>query len=249
MANCGKRRWFGGLCLCLAALGAGCSGEQKPVPTSAGGSAGTVTVQPEKTPAVQPPKRDSAATDSPPGDVGGPAAAPAVPPSIPKVFLTADQQKTSRVRVGDRLPEATLADLSGKTLSLRGLLGKRVTVLVLFHAGGMVDSMRSKELLQDLDRDVVAAQGKKGAAVIAIDVRDSPETVKVLVQEAQVGYPVLMDPDGAYFAKLATGVLPRIYALDPVGKVLWFDLEYSTTTRYSLKQTILSVLGEAAQGF
>jgi rhodanese-related sulfurtransferase len=104
-------------------------------------------------------------------------------------------------------------------------------------------------LLQDLDRDVLAAQGKKGAAVIAIDVRDPPETLKSLVQDARVGYPVLMDPDGAYFAKLATGVLPRIYALDPAGKVLWFDLEYSTTTRYNLKQTIFSVLGEAAQGF
>ena len=248
MANCGKRRWIGGLCLLLAALGAGCSGEQKPAPTGASQLTGTVTAQPEKPPVV-PRQEDSAATDSQPGDAAGPAAAPAAPPSIPKVYLTEGQQKTSRIRVGDRLPEATLADLSGKTFSLRGLLGKRVTVLVLFHAGGIVDSMRSKELLQDLDRDVLAAQGKKGAAVIAIDVRDPPETVKSLVHDARVGYPVLMDPDGAYFAKLATGVLPRIYALDPAGKVLWFDLEYSTTTRHSLKQTILSVLGEAAPGF
>jgi hypothetical protein len=82
-----------------------------------------------------------------------------------------------------------------------------------------------------------------------VDVRDPLEKVKGLVQEARVSYPVLLDADGAYFAKLAAGVLPRIYALDPGGKVVWFDLEYSTTTRYSLKQTILSVLGESPQGF
>ena len=140
-------------------------------------------------------------------------------------------------------------DLSGKSLSIRGQFGKKLTVLVLFHAGGVVESMRSKELLGDLDRDILAAYGKKGVAVIAVDVRDRPEAVKSLVQEAPVGYPLLLDPEGAYFAKLATGVLPRLYVLDPAGKVLWFDLEYSTTTRHSLKQTILSVLGESAEGF
>ena len=163
--------------------------------------------------------------------------------------MTEEQRKSSLLRVADLLPDATLANLSGKTLSIRGQFGKHLTVLVFFHAGGVVGSMRSKELLQDLDRDVVAAQGKKGVAVIAVDVRDPPETVKDLVQEARVSYPVLLDSDGVYFAKVATGVFPRIYALDPEGKVLWFDLEYSTTTRYSLKQTILSVLGESPQGF
>ena len=167
----------------------------------------------------------------------------------PQGLLDGGTAKSSLLRVADLLPDATLANLSGKTLSIRGQFGKHLTVLVFFHAGGVVGSMRSKELLQDLDRDVVAAQGKKGVAVIAVDVRDPPETVKDLVQEARVSYPVLLDSDGVYFAKVATGVFPRIYALDPEGKVLWFDLEYSTTTRYSLKQTILSVLGESPQGF
>jgi hypothetical protein len=57
-----------------------------------------------------------------------------------------------------------------------------------------------------------------------------------------------MDFDGAYFAKVATGTLPRIYVLDSHGKVLWFDLGYSTSTRDKLKQTIRSVFGETRQG-
>ncbi len=249
MANRGKPRWIGSLCVCLAALCIGCSGGQKPAPAGAGESAGSVAGQSEKPPSEKPRSGQEAAVDSPPAATGGPAAAPASPPSIPKVYLTEEQRKSSRIRVGDLLPGAALADLSGKTRSIRGQFGKRLTVLVFFHAGGMVDNMRSKELLQDLDRDVIAAHGKQGVAVIAVDVRDPPETVKSLVQEAQASYPVLLDTDGAYFARLAAGVFPRIYVLDPEGKVLWFDLEYSTTTRHSLKQTILAVLGESLQGF
>jgi peroxiredoxin len=244
MANRGKQRWIGGLCVCLAALYAGCTGGQKSTPSDAGKAAG----QSEKPPSGQA-RSEQEAADSQPAGAGAPAAAPAAPPSIPKVYLTEEQQKSSLVRVGDLLPEAALPDLSGKTRSIRGQFGKQLTVLVFFHAGGVVGSMRSKELLQDLDRDVIAAHGKKGVAVIAVDVRDPPETVKSLIQEAQTRYPVLLDAEGAYFARVASGALPRICALDPGGKVLWFDLEYSTTTRYSLKQTILSVLGESPQGF
>jgi peroxiredoxin len=257
MAGRDRLRGIGGWCVCLvvgiSALVAGCSRQQEPAPASSGAAAGKVPNWPEKPPlekssSKEPGKEPTTAQSQAPASPNL-AATPAPPPSIPKVYLTEEQQKSSRLRVGDSLLEARLTDLSGKTRSLRGEFGKHLTVLVFFHAGGVVDSMRSKELLQDLDRDVIAAHGKKGVAVIAVDVRDPPETVKGLVQEAQVSYPVLLDTNGACFALVATGVLPRIYALDPEGKVLWFDLEYSTTTRHSLKQTILSVLGELPQGF
>jgi peroxiredoxin len=257
MAGRDRLRGIGGWCVCLvvgiSALVAGCSRQQEPAPASSGAAAGKVPNWPEKPPlekssSKEPGKEPTTAQSQAPASPN-PTAAPAPPPSIPKVYLTEEQRKNSHVGVGDLLPDAALPDLSGKPLSIRGQFGKRLTVLVLFHAGGMVDNMRSKELLQDLDRDVIAAHGKKGVAVIAVDVQDPPEKVKSLVQEAQVGFPVLLDAEGAYFAKLAAGALPRIYALDPVGKVLWFDLEYSNTTRSSLKQTILSVLGESPQGF
>jgi peroxiredoxin len=245
MANGGIGRWIGGLCVGLAALCVGCSGGQKASPGGPGQSAG----QAGTPSSAQPGSKPTTADDSQPAAGEAPAPAPAAPPSIPKVYLTEEQRKSSRVGVGDSIPDASLADLAGQTRSVRGLFGKRLTVLVFFHAGGLVDRMRSKELLQDLDRDVVAAHGKQGMTVVAVDVGDSLEKVKDLAGDAHVGYPVLLDADGAYFAKLASGGFPRIYALDPTGKVLWFDLEYSTTTRYSLKQTLLSVLGESSQGF
>jgi hypothetical protein len=49
---------------------------------------------------------------------------------------------------------------------------------------------------------------------------------------------VLSDKDGAAHKQVATSKLPRSYLLDPSGKILWFDLEYSPTTRRDLAQAI-----------
>ena len=57
-------------------------------------------------------------------------------------------------------------------------------------------------------------------------------------EEADVTFPSLLDPGGAYFAAVATERLPRIYLLDADGKILWFDMEYTETTRGALKQAI-----------
>ena len=86
MANRGKQRGIGSLCVCLAALCVGCSGGQTPAPAGAGKSMETVAGQPKKPPSEQPGREQTAPVDSQPGEAGGPAAAPASPPSIPKVF-------------------------------------------------------------------------------------------------------------------------------------------------------------------
>jgi hypothetical protein len=39
--------------------------------------------------------------------------------------------------------------------------------------------------------------------------------------------------------------LPRTYLLDSSGKILWFDLEYSRSTRRELNQAIRYVLKSA----
>jgi len=56
--------------------------------------------------------------------------------------------------------------------------------------------------------------------------------------------PIFLDPGGTYFAQVATEKPPRLYLLDGQGKILWFDLEYSETTRQQLGQAIQVVLGE-----
>ncbi len=92
--------------------------------------------------------------------------------------------------------------------------------------------------------DVAQSLAGKGAAVIGVAVRQSPEAARKALADAGAKYPNLLDADGAYFAKVARDRLPRVYVLDAEGKVLWLDIEYSSTTQRQLL-TALGVVLEA----
>jgi hypothetical protein len=62
--------------------------------------------------------------------------------------------------------------------------------------------------------------------------------VKQVVQQAGAGFPILLDADGAYFARVATDKAPRTYLIDAQGQILWFDVEYSRGTRRDLLAAI-----------
>ena len=68
------------------------------------------------------------------------------------------------------------------------------------------------------------------------------DDVKTAIETAKPPYPQLIDAEGAAFDQVATSKLPRVYLLDPSGKILWFDIEYGTATRRDLEQAIRAVL-------
>jgi hypothetical protein len=80
--------------------------------------------------------------------------------------------------------------------------------------------------------------------VIGISVKDPANAARKAVEEAGAKYVNLLDPEGDYYAKVATDRIPRVYLLDPAGKVLWFDIEYSPSTQRDLERAIRFVLGE-----
>jgi peroxiredoxin len=104
--------------------------------------------------------------------------------------------------------------------------------------------MYATQALEYLQLDVPKPFGEKGVAVVGISVKDSPEAARKAVEQAGVKYVNLLDPQGTYFAKVATEKIPRVYLLDASGKVLWLDIEYSTSTRRDLERAIKIVLGE-----
>ena len=84
----------------------------------------------------------------------------------------------------------------------------------------------------------------EGLRVVAVNEGDTAESVKSLVEKAAATFPCLLDPDGALFDQVATEKLPRVYLLDAEGTILWFDLEFSRTTRDKLLQAIQFALDE-----
>lgn len=161
-------------------------------------------------------------------------------PKFPVVKMPASLEGTCLVKVGGSIPEAELANLEGKQVALRSLFGKKLTVLLFWQS----ENLYATQALELLELDVAKPFAEKGVRVVGISVKDSPEAARKAVQEPGVKYPNLVDPKGEFFAKVATEKIPRVYLLDPSGKVLWLDIEYSSSTRRDLEQAIKLTLGE-----
>jgi hypothetical protein len=91
--------------------------------------------------------------------------------------------------------------------------------------------------------DVIEPFKESGVAVAGIGVSESAESVAAALEQAGAAFPNLLDADGKAFAMVGSERLPRTYLLDPQGKVLWFDIEYSLSTRRELHQALRSVTG------
>lgn len=168
-----------------------------------------------------------------------PAPEPPPAPKMPEVKLPEALAQTCRLNVGDVMPNQDLTGLDGKKVELYSLLGKRLTVVLFWQA----DNLYSTQALEYLEGDVIKPFAEQGVRVIGISVKDSPDAARKAVQEAGAKYPNLLDPKGEYFAAVATDRIPRVYLLDPAGKILWFDIEYSPSTQRDLARAIRFVLG------
>jgi len=169
---------------------------------------------------------------------------PPPPPTIPVVKMTSKLAATCLVKVGDLLPEASLPDLDGKRQSLHELLGERLSVVCFWSSSHPY----ALEELQDLEIDVAGPYANEGVQVVSINVGDTAEVARKNLPAAGAKFRNLLDPDRAYFGKVATDKLPRTYLLDASGKILWLDTEYSRSTRRDLLQGIQVALGEAGEG-
>lgn len=167
------------------------------------------------------------------------------PTTIPEVKLSEALRATCKIGVGDPLPEATLPAADGKNVSISDLRGEAATV-VLFWTAGETDTSKkiAASIVADIQADAVSAYGAQTVNAVAINQRDSAETVAEILTQAKVGFPILMDPSGDYFSQVATERLPRIYVLDHDGKIAWFDVDYSETTRRILKDVLRVIAGD-----
>ncbi len=159
---------------------------------------------------------------------------PASQSAIPQVLLSGDHAKLCKVKVGDTLSDIRLPRLGGVTTDLTSLLGKQATVVLFWHP----DRWMARTALIDMQRDIVAQFEAAQVAVVGIAVGQSQGSTQASLNKAQASFPQLLDTDGQAFAAVGTVALPRLYVLDPAGKIVWFDIEYSEGTRRELWQTL-----------
>lgn len=162
------------------------------------------------------------------------------PAKMPAVALSKGHEALCKVKVGDQMPDISLPQLGGEATKLSSLLGDKATVVVFWRG----DRRMAREQLADLGPDVIEPFGKSGVTVVGVAV-DAPEAdVQAALKAAQVDFTNLLDADGKVFAEVGSEKLPRTYLLDPQGKVLWFDIEYSLGTRRELHEALRTVAGD-----
>jgi len=230
--------WMGAVAACLAAMCLGCQpgGTEKPQKWAAQGGAGAGN---QGTP------KGGATGEKSSGKAVASVQEPPPPPTIPNVRLSEALLATCLVRVGDTMPDADLPDFAGNVVALRSLSGQKLTV-VCFWAGG--NSKHNEQsaivLLEDLEKEIFEPCAAKGVQVIGVNEKEMAQTAGPLVSQAGAKFPNLLDAQGALLSKVATEKIPRIYLLDTAGKILWFDVEYSRSTRRELLQAVRVALGE-----
>lgn len=170
-----------------------------------------------------------------------------VPQTIPSVKMDTARRATFRVWIGQQLPAGQFLALQGQSVSLEDLRGEALTVLVFWNS----KTLSGLQQLQDLAKDLLPKYQDKGIQVLAINVGEQASEVPKALPPAASSLPVLLDPQGKYFAEIAQPasqaqieLLPRTYVVDSQGKVLWLDIGYSDTTLRNIETCIQVVLGK-----
>ena len=174
-----------------------------------------------------------------------------VKPVMPEVMLPDVFAKKCLVKVNDTMPDVVLNSLENQPVSLNKLMGDKKLTVVCFwkinppRAPG--EPSYANDELRNLQTFIAEPYASEGVQVVAINEADpADEAAKEFYKEKKT-YPCLLDPRGEYFAKVATEGVPRVYLLDSTGKILWFDVEFSTkltSTRRDLEQAIRFKLEE-----
>lgn len=218
----------------LAGFSIGCQREQ-----------GQKTEEPGPTPtldgaaldsAARSPKENTAPSMAPHARIAPTSASTSI--SVPDVKLSEGQADLCKVNVKDKMPPMLLPDLKGKMVDLSSLYGKHLTV-VCFWKG---DLAFARSELADLGPDVVEPYGDQGVNVVGVAVGEAPDSAALYAKEAGFSSPTLLDKEGSAFALVGAEKLPRTYLLDADGTIIWFDIEYSRSTRRDLQTAIRAAL-------
>lgn len=165
------------------------------------------------------------------------------PAKVPEVSLSQGHAALCKVKVGDTMPAIELAKVEDDAkASLSSLLGKKATVVVFWSP----DRRMAREQLADMGPEVIEPFGKLGVEVVGIATETPAADATAALKAESATFANLVDADGKALGLVGSEKLPRTYVLDPDGKIVWFDIEYSHATRRELNAALRALAGEPA---
>jgi thiol-disulfide isomerase/thioredoxin len=134
-------------------------------------------------------------------------------------------------------PPWTGAVFDGQSLSLDELHGK--VVLLNFWASWCKECRPEMPLLERIHREFAP----RGLAVIGINARESRETVRRYAKELELGFPLVLDPDGKIAAGYGVVALPTTFLVARDGRAIALGVgprEWQSAPARSIIDALLS---------
>ncbi len=116
-------------------------------------------------------------------------------------------------RAATPAPELKAQDLTGATRTLADYRGK--VVLLNFWASWCPPCLREMPSMERLR----VKMGGRALAIVALDSAETPEEVRAYLSRMELGFPILLDPDGSNTKRWKVFALPTTFLLDAQGRV------------------------------
>jgi len=120
-------------------------------------------------------------------------------------------------KVGAAAPKLAFRTLDGKPFSLEEHKGD--VVLIDFWATWCAPCHIQARILEPIHRDFKS----KGVKFFAVDLGESPETVKQFLAKYPLPYPALLDPDDHAAERLEVYALPTLLIVDRKGRIAMLE--------------------------
>ncbi len=157
----------------------------------------------------------------------------------PVVFLSEEHRAECLVQIGDELPGLSLPDSEGKAHALRADENQAVAVVLFWN----VNDLYSLDEFTEIENHLGPFRNR-AVQLITVHVGPVPGDYREICSTFAAGGTHLIDRDRAAFGQVARRRLPRTYVIDAAGKIVWFDFEYSRSTREALVNAIRYTIGQ-----
>lgn len=151
-----------------------------------------------------------------------------------------DAASTTLVKVGDSVPDFTLYDASGNSVSTASLKG--YTYILNFFDTGCPDCQREFGVLQQ-----IYEKYRDRVAVLNVPRSQSKDDVQAYWDKASLTMPFYTAADKQLYYKFATSVIPRTYVVDANGTVCASYADSPTADFATLDNALQAALATAGE--
>jgi len=132
------------------------------------------------------------------------------------------QAQNEYVKIGDKVPDFTVAMFDGTTININDLQGK---VVLLNFWGTWCPPCRQE--LTRAEKEIIEQFKNDDFVFLPISLGESREALQKFREETGYTFPMGMDPERTIFSKFANHYIPRNYLIDKSGKIVEIEISYN----------------------